>query len=230
MAFGTEGPEPQGNVRPNAIAGAAGAIPSAPAPPAACRTPIVQQLVLQLPVEALRVAVLPWRPALDVPGPRSDPTQPFADRRGGEFRSIDRADAGGRSSGLHRPSLSFNPIPTPDAVLGQSTRHSPAYSSTFIASQQSDDPLLTIPAEPGSRTAMSWVSACSQSRINGSCLWVGRGYARTWQARRSDTPKIDLTRSIHRRRRESLRSFPPRPAVAGIQLLGAPSPIHPKTA
>src|ERR1700693_5420455 len=55
---------------------------------------------------------------------------------------------------------------------------------------------------------MSAVSAASSSGPVGDFLWVERGWPRTMQARRSDTPSPSCIVSTHARRRAGLRSFP----------------------
>ena len=48
----------------------------------------VQQLVSELAVEALHIAVLPWGARLDKQRADAEPAQPVANRLGGEFRSV----------------------------------------------------------------------------------------------------------------------------------------------
>ena len=58
----------------------------------------VQQLVAQLAVEALVVAVLPRAAALDEQRPHADPAEPSPHRLGGEFPAVARADVVGRAA------------------------------------------------------------------------------------------------------------------------------------
>lgn len=54
-----------------------------------CLGPIwVKQSIPQLPVEALQLAVLPWRPGLGIQGPGSDPGRPMPDDPFSELRSV----------------------------------------------------------------------------------------------------------------------------------------------
>src|SRR5690606_10647540 len=52
----------------------------------------VEHLVAQLAIEALVVAVLPWRAGLDVERLHADPAKPFPHNIGGKLRAIVRSD------------------------------------------------------------------------------------------------------------------------------------------
>jgi hypothetical protein len=52
----------------------------------------VQQLVSQFAVEALHVAVIPWRSRLDGERLHPDPLEPFANPLGGELAAVVAAD------------------------------------------------------------------------------------------------------------------------------------------
>jgi len=73
-----------------------------------------EQLVTQLPVEALDVPVLPGRARLDVQRLYADLPEPSTHRLGRKLRTIVRSDMSGHAPGRHQPCQPFQDVIAPE--------------------------------------------------------------------------------------------------------------------